>query len=260
MRNTEQKNQAGKRLYTSILLALLAFVAVVAATVAWFSIADRAKVKTMSLEVIADSDLRMDLDAHSSIEQYVKTLSFEQIAERIQKEKGFSMETTPLEPVTTSDQKTFTYENGQTAADTIGAYLEFTLHFMAEKDMILHLTSADSSAGSSDGTAVISENSALPPSMRISFTTDGNTWIYDPGMGAAGSTESNAKTFGLPEAGAMKINNDNAMFSLKEGVDKAVEVHIWMEGTDLACTDELKGSNYSIRLRFTGEKTDDQKS
>ena len=29
MRNTEQKNQAGKRLYTSILLALLAFVAVV---------------------------------------------------------------------------------------------------------------------------------------------------------------------------------------------------------------------------------------
>ena len=43
-------------------------------------------------------------------------------------------------------------------------------------------------------------------------------------------------------------------------VDKAVEVHIWMEGTDLACTDELKGSNYSIRLRFTGEKTDDQKS
>ena len=92
MRNTEQKNQAGKRLYTSILLALLAFVAVVAATVAWFSIADRAKVKTMSLEVIADSDLRMDLDAHSSIEQYVKTLSFEQIAERIQKEKEADQE------------------------------------------------------------------------------------------------------------------------------------------------------------------------
>ena len=33
MRNTEQKNQVGKRLYTSILLALSALVAVVAATV-----------------------------------------------------------------------------------------------------------------------------------------------------------------------------------------------------------------------------------
>ena len=31
----------------------------------------------------------------------MKTLSFEQIAARIQKEKGFSMKTTPLKPVTT---------------------------------------------------------------------------------------------------------------------------------------------------------------
>lgn len=259
MNKTEQKNQAGKRLYLSILLVLLAFVAVVAATVAWFSIADRAKVKTMSLDIAADADLRMDLDAHKSIEQYVKTLSFEQISDRIQTEKGFSMKTTPLEPVTTSDQKIFTYEDGRTAADTSGAYLEFTLHFMAEKDLVIHLTSADSSAGAADGTAVMSENSALPPSMRISFSADGNTWIYDPGMDAGSSRESNAKTFGLPGANAMKINNDNAMFSLKEGVDKAVEVHIWMEGTDPACTDELRGSDYSIRLRFTGEKTDDQK-
>ena len=77
-------------------------------------------------------------------------------------------------------------------------------------------------------------------------------------MGSASSTEGTAKTFGLPEASAMQINEDNAMFSLKEGVDKAVTVHIWMEGTDEACTDELRGSDYSIRLRFTGDKTDDQ--
>ena len=35
------------RVYTSLLLALLALVAVTAATVAWFSIADRARVRTM---------------------------------------------------------------------------------------------------------------------------------------------------------------------------------------------------------------------
>lgn len=260
MKKGEQKSPVRNRLYTSILLVLLAFVAVTAATVAWFSIADRAKVKTMSLDIIADSDLRMDLDPHPSIEQYVKTLSFEQIADRIQKEKGFSMRTTPLEPVTTSDQKNFTYEDGKTVQDTSGAYLEFTLHFMAAKDMIVHLTSANSSAGAEDGTAVMSANSALPASMRISFTADGTTWIYDPGMDSTSSTEGNAKTFGLPGAGAMNINNDNAMFSLKEGVNKEVEVHIWMEGTDPACTDELKGSDYSIRLRFIGDKTDDQKS
>ncbi len=260
MSKKEQKNPARNRLYTSILLVLLALVAVTAATVAWFSIADRAKVKTMSLDIIADSDLRMDLDPHSSIDQYVKTLSFEQIAERIQKEKGFSMETTPLEPVTTSDQQTFTYEDGRTVQDTSGAYLEFTLHFMSANDTVVHLTSANSGAGEEDGTAVMSGNSALPASMRISFTADNTTWIYDPGMDSTSNTEGNAKTFGLPGADAMNINNDNAMFSLKEGVNKEVKVHIWMEGTDPACTDELKGSDYSIRLRFTGDKTDEQNS
>ena len=131
---------------------------------------------------------------------------------------------------------------------------------MAAKDMIVHLTSANSESGAEDGTAVMSENNALPASMRISFTADGTTWIYDPGMEGTSTTEGSAKTFGLPGADAMNINNDNAMFSLKEGVNKEVKVHIWMEGTDPACTDELKGSDYSIRLRFTGDKTDEQNS
>ncbi|MBU5480519.1 hypothetical protein [Blautia sp. MSJ-19] len=260
MNKKEQKNPVKSRLYTSILLLLMAFVAVTAATVAWFSIADRAKVKTMSLDIIADADLRMDLDPHRTIDQYVKTLSFEQIAARIQQEKGFSMETTPLEPVTTSDQETFTYEDGRTVENTSGAYLEFTLHFMAAKDMIVHLTSGDSSSGAGDGTAVTSQNSALPEAMRISFAADGTTWIFDPGMGSGSSTQGSARTFGLPDASAMKINDDNAMFSLKEGVDKEVKVHIWMEGTDPACTDELRGSDYSIRLRFTGDKTEDEET
>ena len=258
MNKKENNKTARSRLYTSALLVLLALVAVTAATVAWFSIADRAKVKTMSLDIVTDADLRMDLDPHSTIDQYVKTLSFEQIAARIQQEKGFSMETTPLEPVTTTDYKTFTYEDGKTAENTSGVYLEFTLHFMAAKDMIVHLTSASSSSGAEDGTLVMSQNTALPESMRIAFSADEKTWNYDPGMDSTSTTEGSARTFGLPDASSMKVNEDNAMFSLKEGQDKAVEVHIWIEGTDPACTDELRGSDYSIRLRFTGETSDDQ--
>ena len=159
MNKKENNKTVRSRLYTSVLLVLLALVAVTAATVAWFSIADRAKVKTMSLDIVTDADLRMDLDPHSTIDQYVKTLSFEQIAARIQQEKGFSMETTPLEPVTTTDYETFTYENGTTVENTSGAYLEFTLHFMAEKDMVVHLTSANSSDTAEDGTLVSSGNS-----------------------------------------------------------------------------------------------------
>lgn len=257
-KSEQQKKQVKRRAYLSVLLALLAFVALTAATVAWFSIADKTRVQTMGLDIIADVELRMDLDAHDTIEQYVKTLSFDSIAARIQQEKGFSMESTPLEPVTTNDCKTFSYEDGTIVESTSGAYLEFTLHFMAENDMIVHLTSANSSDTAADGTAVSSANAGLPQAMRISFETDGMTYVYDPGLGDDSSTGGTIKTFGLPQASAMNLNDANAMFSLKKGEDKAVLVHIWLEGTDPACTDDLKAADYSIRLRFSGTDMDGQ--
>lgn len=245
-----------RRLYTSVLLVLMAFVAITAATVAWFSIADKTKVKTMSLDIATATDLRMDLDAHAKISQYVKTLSFQDIAKRIQSEKGFSMESTPLEPVTTMDQTTFTYEDGTVVPDTKGAYLTFTLHFMAEKDMVVHLSSANKDEKTEDGTSITSTISSLPDSMRISFATDNKTWIYDHGMGDDRSVTGTTATFGLPNRVLMKINDNNAMFSLKKGEDKPVLVHIWMEGTDPACTDELKTADYAIKMRFVGKSTE----
>ena len=214
----------------------------------------------MSLEIVADVDLRMDLDPHQTIDQYVKTLSFESIAKRIQSEKGFSMEETPLQPVTTDDAVTFTYENGSIVDDKSGAYLAVTLHFMAEKDMVVHLTIANSSESSTDGTAVLSETAGLPEAMRISFAADNQTWIYDPGMGNESSTQGGMKTFGLPGADRMTLTDDNAMFSLKQGEDKAVVMHIWLEGTAPTCTDELRASQYAIRLRFTGDSGEGQEA
>ena len=255
-RKREKNRVARNRLYTSVLLVLLALAAITAATVAWFSIADKTKVKSMSLDIESDVDLRMDLDAHNSFEDYVRKLSFESIAERMQSEKGFDMKSTPLEPVTTTDQSTFTYENGTTVPDTKGAYLTFTLHFMAEKDMTVHLNSADTTDGAGDGTNISSSNAELPEAMRISFTADEQTWIYDQGMGDTYSESGSARTFGLPSMGSTRINSNNAMFSLKKDTDKAVLVHIWMEGTDPACTDNLKSADYAISMRFTGETTE----
>lgn len=142
----------------------------------------------------------MDLDPHETIEQYVKTLSFEQIAERMQRDKGFSMAETPLEPVTTVDETVFTFENGNVAESTSGAYLEFSLHFMAAKDMIVHLTSANSSNETEDGTAIMSWNTNLAQAMRISFSADGWTWIYDAGMGDTSGTSGTTKIFGAAAA------------------------------------------------------------
>lgn len=248
----QNKKTVRQRVYISLMLTLIALVAITSATVAWFSIADRTKVNTMGLDIVADVEMRMDLDAHDTIDQYVRTLSFESIQNRIQREKGFSMSATPLSPVTTSDYSTFTYENGKVAEATEGSYLEFTLHFMAAKDMIVHLTSAESDTGKGDGTMVSSSVAALPQAMRISFTADGQTWVYDPGAGDFLSSSGAVKVFGLAPAEDMKVGDNNALFTLKEGEDKPVVVHIWLEGTDPQCTDELKKADYSIRLRFTG--------
>lgn len=89
MNRKEDNKTARSRLYTSVLLVLMAFVAVTAATVAWFPIADRAKVKTMSLDIIADADLRMDLDPHSTIDQYVKTLCLNRSRQGSSRKKDF---------------------------------------------------------------------------------------------------------------------------------------------------------------------------
>ena len=75
--SNKENRMIRKRFLTSVLLVLLAFVAITVATVAWFSIADKTRVKSMSLDIKSDSDLRMDLNAHTQFEDYVKKISFE---------------------------------------------------------------------------------------------------------------------------------------------------------------------------------------
>ncbi|MBR3640653.1 MAG: hypothetical protein IKN53_01320, partial [Oscillibacter sp.] len=120
----------------------------------------------------------------------------------------------------------------------------------AAEAMIGHVTS--STEVGEDGTLVSSSKPTLPQSMRMSMTADGNTYVYDPGMGNSQTNIGNIKNFGLPNALDMVYTNVNALFSMKKGEDKTVVFHIWMEGTDEACTDELKNSDFSIRLRFEG--------
>ena len=159
----KQKSTTKKLFATSVLLFLLALVSITAATVAWMTIADRTRVRSMRMEITSGANLRFDLDPHEEFEDYVKTLSFLDIAQRIYQEKGFHPADNPLVPVTTNDCVHFTLEDGTAAKPEY--YLEFTLYFMASEDMIVHLTSAGL-----DGTRVQSSITALPRALRLSFT------------------------------------------------------------------------------------------
>lgn len=244
----KQKPVNRRLLMTSVLLALLALVSAAAATLAWMTIADRTRVRSMRVEITTGINLRFDLDAHDSFDEYVKSLSFEQIGQRIAKEQGFDPFQTPLEPVTTGDCVRFVLEDG-TPAPT-GAYLDFTLHFMATEDMVVHLTGADSEEGG-DGTRIRSDIPSLPDALRISFTAE-ETCVYDPGMGDDFRGMPFGRSFGLPEEEGETCSPGSALFRLKKEEDKPVTVRIWLEGTDEACTDELRSADYSIQLRFVG--------
>lgn len=244
-----------QKLTISILLALVALVSITAASVAWFTIADFTKVYSMNMEITSGTNLRFDLDPHETFEEYVKNLKFTQIADRIKANWGYDMKETPLEPVTTEDYINFSIKDGTIKQSDSGAYLEFTLHFMATSDMVVHLTSA-SSDGGKDGTAITSSNSQLPQAMRISFTADNKTYVYHPGMGDQAEEKKSVKNFGLASGNEMVLNDNNAMFQLKADVNKPVLVHIWLEGTDPACTDALRNADYQIRMRFVGTDSD----
>lgn len=249
-RRADEGRLRRRRLVTMLLLVMLALASATAATAAWLTIADRTRVETLGVEVTSGVSLRFDLDAHESFDDYVTTLGFDEISARIRDELGFSPKDTPLTPVTSRDARSFALKDGTEVAAEDGAYLTFTLHFTAQTDTWVHLTSADGSGG---GTRITSSEPGLAESLRLSFETpDGKVWIYDPGMGDAASEEAGVVSFGLPPADRMVLSDGNRLFFLSEGEDVPVKVRLWLEGTDPSCDNSLKGADYSVALRFEG--------
>lgn len=241
-----KQNSTKKLLSTSLLLVLIALVSLTAATAAWMTIADSTRLKTMRLDVTSGANLRFDLDSHETFEEYVKSLRLIDIADRILRDQGYHPRENPLSPVTTTDCIHFTLENGEPAAKE--SYMEFVLHFMATDDMVVHLTTAGE-----EGTRIFSDEvSDIAKAMRISFTADDSTAVYDPGMEQGSEEGLGGKIFGLARGNRIVYDASNTLFFLKAGVDKPVTVRIWLEGTDEICTDALRGVPYHIQLRFVG--------
>lgn len=232
------------RLATTAVLLAFAVVAIAMATFAWFSIADSAKTRMLAMDATADGSLRFDLDAHDDFESYVHTLGFDAISSRISSDLGVDIDASKLEPVTTSDYETFTLEDGSVAQASSGSYLEFTLHFISQKEVVVRLTEQDGSDDAA-GTAFSSAVDGLPLAMRMSFTADGQTWVYDPNVATNATSAGAATVFGLDKG---ETTEASSMFDLVANTDKSVIVRIWLEGTDANCTNMMKGADYSVSM------------
>ena len=249
-----EKQDLRHRLLTTVVLVGFALAAIAMATFAWFSIADSAKTRSLGLDANADGSLRFDLDAHDSYDSYVSTLGFDQISARIASGLGVNIDSSQLQPVTTSDGQSFTLEDGSAASAATGAYLEFTLHFISLQDCTVRLTGQAGQNGAAGTAFTSTASSELPLAMRMSFTADGQTWVYNPNGSASASSSGQMTTFGLDSNEATQASD---MFGLSAEQDKSVVVRIWLEGTDQNCTNVVKGADYSVSMRFQGIEVDD---
>ncbi len=249
-----ERKARGQTLYLSIALALVALVSAAAATMAWFSIADNARLRSMRLDITSGYALRIDTVPHATYEEYRASISLAEIVDSLVGNVEHSEYMTALQPVTTEDCLLFTDEFGNRVGAETGQYLEFVVHFMANRDMLVHLTSEGK-----EGTKITSSNPELVQAMRVSFMAEGVNYIYNPGMGDSSVAEKSGKMFGLPRSSDMVMSDVNAMWEMKEGVDVPVTVRIWLEGTDPACTNRIQGADYQIQFRFEGSDEQHQR-
>lgn len=239
----------------TVLLMMLALVGISGISFAWFTLADFTKLSTMRLDITNGSNLRFDLVAHEDIEDYYKTLNVEQIRDYVLSDHGYDLTTTPLEPVTTADYEHFTFEKGEAADIRSGVYVEFPLHFMAAKDMYVHLTS-ENSPGNTDGTQISADDPRLVESLRICFSVNGQNLVYDPGMGEGSIAHGSGRIFGLNDSAGMVYSTSNILFFIPAFTDQEVRVKIWLEGEDESCTDQIRKLNFTMKFRFAGTDED----
>lgn len=234
----EKKISTRQLVPTSVLLLLVALISLLAVSYAWFSIADNARVN-LSMDVTTGKFIRIDVEAHDTYEDYKPSLTFEEIRQYVLAHTGRDYGQMVMEPVTTDNGKTFTFEHGEPVVVEDEVYVEYTLHFISEDNVLVHLTT-NNSRDRADGTRIDSKgNEAVKRAMRMSFTDEkGKTHIYNP----------------RGNVNYSKFSQDTVICEIKPQTDAPVVVRIWLEGTDPECTNALKEMDYLLQMRF--EATD----
>ena len=254
------RKQLRKRKRLIIFISILAILGLTSATFAWFTVNTFAGVQVFELQISTGDDLRVSMDNHGSdIDQYTHVITNEMLNTYLRRTKNKTLEDVILDPVTTTDGKNFTYQNGSAAeANGDESYFEFECYFIATRDMHVHLTTegADENGkqtGTNNGTQVTTDSPApqsdVVKACRIDFDGEGNSVkTYEPNK--AGQSTS-LTTFDLP-GGTMSYSDSNNLFTLQKLTPKKVAVRVWLEGEDPECDNDIQRANLKIKLSFVG--------
>lgn len=250
------KAQARIKRKTTFMLCVIALLALITATMAWFTLNSFASVENIQMDITTGVELRVDMENHGSdIEQYKKTITNEMINSYLANNGNYALTDQQLDPVTTTNGITFESEKG--AARTAGrdSFLEFDCYFIATTDMWVHLSSDDTTdmEGTSVSTTETGLKAEVVQAVRVGFEEDGATpaAIYEPNK--VGGAVNGQTTFDLSVP--MNYSNDTRLFHLNELEPKKVTIRVWAEGNDPQCDDDIQSSDIAVKLLFSG--TDD---
>lgn len=248
------KNMRKKALLSSVAMLLVAVVALSGATYAWFSANSTANLSSIDFTSSKASSLLIaEKDTEPAASEYaaVVTRTWNQALVPCSSANG-----TSFYAVTNSSAKADgDLQTVEAISQTSSGYLHKTLWFKSDAPADVRLSSLTTTA----------ETLNLSSAMRVALVPAGGTaTIYgvagaDTYNGITGTTSyvAGSATFAALYAGtatgvnttevtAIEANNTSAAFvSLAAGTAKQVDLYIWLEGNDSACTNNISGGTLS---------------
>lgn len=243
------------KLKSTIMILIIALLAVATGTLAWFTLNTFASVNDLEMTIGTGAQLLVSTEDHGSdLSKYVKVITNEMINDYLKKslnDNEAGIDKIVLDPSTSDKGIDILTRGGKKREANTGGYLEFPIYFIGTKDMYVHLTSDDTATNKNDGSHVSTTETGVKADVincpRISFEENGSTRIWEPNQGAAVAGQS---TFDLPKP--MSYTNNTRLFHLDAMKPKKIMIRLWVEGEDPQCDDDVQDAQLTVALCFMG--------
>lgn len=243
------------KLKSTIMILIIALLAVCTGTLAWFTLNTFASVNDLEMTIGTGAQLLVSTEDHGTdLSKYVKEITNEMINDYLKKslnDNEASLDKMLLDPLTSQKGIELLTRAGKQRDPNKGGFLEFPIYFIATKDMYVHLTSDDTATNKDDGSGVSTTSTGGKADIiycpRVSFEEDGSTRIWEPNQGSAVAGQS---TFDLPNP--MSYTNNTRLFHLDAMKPKKIMVRLWIEGEDPQCDDDVQNAQLTVALCFMG--------
>lgn len=250
-----EKLKKRMKLKTTIMIMIIALLAVGTGTLAWFTLNTFSAVNDLEMTIGTGAQLLVSTEDHGTdLSKYVKEITNEMINDYLKKslnDNEAGIDKIVLDPSTSDKGIDILTRGGKKREANTGGYLEFPIYFIGTKDMYVHLTSDNTATNKNDGSHVSTTETGVKADVincpRISFEENGTTRIWEPNQGAAVAGQS---TFDLPNP--MSYTNNTRLFHLDAMKPKKIMVRLWVEGEDPQCDDDVQNAQLTVALCFMG--------